>query len=61
MPVVEVKAVGKLSKEQKSEIARQFSDVLFKVAGKSPDATYITFDEYDKDNFAWKGKLFSDL
>jgi 4-oxalocrotonate tautomerase len=61
MPVIEIKAVGKLTKEQKSQIARQFSDILYQVAGKAPDATYITFDEYEKDNFAWKGKLFSDL
>ncbi len=61
MPVVEVKLVGKLTRDQKAEIAKQFSETLSKVAGKPADSTYISFDEYDKDNFAWKGKLFSDL
>ena len=33
MPVVEVKTAGKLTKAQKAEIARQFSETLLKVAG----------------------------
>ncbi len=61
MPVVEVKTAGKLTKAQKAEIARQFSETLLKVAGKPVDLTYIMFNEYEDDNFAWKGKLFSDL
>ena len=61
MPVVEVKSVGKLTKVQKAEISKQFSETLLKVAGKPVDATYIIFNEYDNESFAWKGKLFSDL
>ena len=34
MPVVEVKSVGKLTKAQKAEISKQFSETLLKVAGK---------------------------
>ncbi len=60
MPVVEIKTVGKLTADQKSEIAKSITDTLQKVAGKDPDSTYVIFDEYGRDEFAWKGRLFSE-
>ena len=60
MPYVEVKLLGKLSKEQKAEIARQITDTLYKVANKSPDHTYVVIQEIERVNWAAGGILFSD-
>ncbi|MBS3777779.1 MAG: 4-oxalocrotonate tautomerase family protein [Candidatus Thermoplasmatota archaeon] len=60
MPVVNVKLVGKLSEEQKAEIADQFTKTLEDVAGKPPKYVYVVFDEVERENWAMAGKLFSD-
>lgn len=59
MPYVNVKLVGKLTKEQKEEIAKQFSETLFTVAKKSKDHTYIVFDEVSGENWAVGDKFFA--
>jgi 4-oxalocrotonate tautomerase len=41
------KVVGKLSREQKQKIAKEFSDTLLRVANKPKDATYLVIDEVD--------------
>ncbi|MFA5287668.1 MAG: tautomerase family protein, partial [Candidatus Omnitrophota bacterium] len=45
MPYINLKLVGKLTKEQKARIAEEFSDTLLKVAGKPKEATYLVIDE----------------
>lgn len=60
MPYVNVKTAGRLTKEQKSEIAEKFSAVLFDVAGKKPETTYIVFEDVDRENWAAGGKLLSE-
>ncbi|MFH1479393.1 MAG: 4-oxalocrotonate tautomerase family protein [Candidatus Omnitrophota bacterium] len=57
MPYVNLKVLGKLTKEQKETIAEEFSETLLKVAGKPKDATYIVIDEVDKGNWAKSGKI----
>lgn len=52
MPYVSVRVAGKLTREQKKQIAKEFSDVLERVAGKPKDATYLVFDEVDRENWA---------
>jgi 4-oxalocrotonate tautomerase len=58
MPYVNLKVVGKLSKEQKKQIAKEFSDTLLRVAGKPKDATYLVIDEVDGANWAKGETLF---
>ena len=58
MPYVEVKVVGKLSKAQKQNIAKDVSDSLLKHAGKPKDHTYIVFDEVAGENWAKGDNLF---
>ena len=60
MPYVEVKLIGKLTKEQKSEIAENITDTLYRVAGKSKSHTYVVFSEVERENWAAGGVLFSD-
>ena len=61
MPVVELKTLGKLTKEQKSEITKQFTKTLEEVAGKSPRYTYVIIHEIERENWGHKGVLFSDI
>ena len=58
MPYINLKLVGKLSKEQKEQIAKEFSDTLKKVAGKPKEATYLVIDEVDGANWAQGDKFF---
>jgi len=52
MPFVNVKVAGKLTRAQKEQISKDISETLLKVAGKPKDATYIVFDEVDRENWA---------
>jgi len=52
MPYINVKVAGPLTKEQKDEIAKNFSETLEKVANKPKDHTYIVFDEVERKNWA---------
>lgn len=58
MPYINLKLVGKLTKKQKEEIAKDFSDTLLRVAGKPKDATYLVIDEVEGENWAKGEKLF---
>jgi len=57
MPYINLKLVGKLTKKQKEDIARDFSETLFRVAGKPKDATYLVIDEVEAENWAKGEKL----
>ncbi len=57
MPYVNVKLVGKLTKDQKQKIAQDISETLLKVANKPKSQTYISFDEYPAENWAVGDKL----
>ena len=57
MPYINLKLVGKLSRDQKAAIARDFSETLEKVAGKPKNSTYLVIEEVDKENWAQGDKL----
>jgi len=58
MPYINLKVVGKLSQDQKQQIAKEFTDTLLRVAGKPKDATYLVIDEVDGANWAHGEKFF---
>jgi len=60
MPYIEVKIAGSLTKEQKQELVREITDVMERVAGKPPAATYVVIEEVSRENWARGGKLLSD-
>jgi len=60
MPVVVVKLIGKLTKEQKKNIASDITLSLKNHAGKPPEATHVIFEEHDADSWTQGGKLFSE-
>ena len=57
MPYVNVQLVGKLSKEQKKDIADRISDALAEVAGKPKQNTNIVFNEVNPENWAKGNQL----
>ncbi|MCX6722910.1 MAG: 4-oxalocrotonate tautomerase family protein [Candidatus Staskawiczbacteria bacterium] len=58
MPYVNLRLVGKLTKDQKEKIAKEFSDTLLKVAGKSKESLYLVIDEVSGENWAKGDKFF---
>lgn len=57
MPYINLKVAGKLTKEQKSAIAKAFAETLEKIAGKPKNATYLVIDEVERENWAQGDKL----
>ena len=58
MPYINLRVVGKLNKEQKEKIAKQFSDTLLKVANKPKEHTYLVIDEVPGENWAQGEEFF---
>ena len=57
MPYVNLKVAGKLTRQQKEAIAKEFAETLERVAGKPKDATYLVIDEVERENWAKGEKL----
>lgn len=57
MPFINLKLIGKLTKAQKEQIAREFSDTLLRVAKKPKEYTHLVIDEVKAGNWA-KGEKF---
>lgn len=60
MPYVNIRIAGTLSREQKSEIAREITALLERVAAKPASYTYVAFDELPDENWAIAGQLLDD-
>ncbi|OGX05885.1 MAG: 4-oxalocrotonate tautomerase [Omnitrophica bacterium RIFCSPLOWO2_12_FULL_50_11] len=58
MPYVNVKLIGKLTREQKEKISKDISESLLQHAGKAKEHTYIVFDEVAGENWAKGDTLF---
>ncbi len=57
MPYISLRLIGKLTRDQKQKIAKEFSETLERVAGKPKNATYLAFDEVEGENWAQGDKL----
>jgi 4-oxalocrotonate tautomerase len=58
MPYISLRLVGKLTREQKASIAKEFADTLERVAGKPKNSTYLVVDEVSGENWAQGEKFF---
>ncbi|HPM42643.1 MAG: 4-oxalocrotonate tautomerase family protein [Candidatus Omnitrophica bacterium] len=58
MPFINLKLIGKLTRQQKETIAKEFSETLLKVANKPKEHTYLVIDEVQAENWAQGEKLF---
>ena len=56
---VELKQLGSLALAQKEELSRDICSILDKRAGIPPDHCYITFAEFDRENWGHDGKTFA--
>jgi 4-oxalocrotonate tautomerase len=59
MPYINLKLVGKLTKKQREQIAKEFSETLLKVANKPKEHTYLVIDEVSGENWAVGDRFFS--
>jgi len=57
MPYVNVRVAGTITYEQKAKIAEEITDTLERVINKPKSATYITFEEVPRENWAVGGNL----
>ncbi len=57
MPFINIKVAGKLTKEQKQEIVKEFTDSLSKITGKSNESIYILIEEHDREDWGVGGNL----
>ena len=58
MPIVDLKILGTLTRDQKAQISKEFTDTLQRVAGKPPEYTYVVIQEIERENWAHNGELF---
>jgi len=57
MPYVNIRVAGKLSRKQKSKIAKGVTKVIAKEANKPESSILIFIDEEKRENIASGGKL----
>jgi 4-oxalocrotonate tautomerase len=57
MPYVSIEIAGRITKDQKSQLAEQITEIIKKVTGKPSQYTYVVFKEVEKENWAIGGKL----
>jgi 4-oxalocrotonate tautomerase len=60
MPYVNIKLAGSVTREQKAQIAKEFTETLERVANKPKSYTYITFEEVAYEDWAIGGKLLDE-
>lgn len=60
MPTVSINIARKLTKEQKSELAKGITDKVTEVTKVSDQAVTVIFNEIERDDIAKAGVLFSD-
>jgi len=60
MPYINIKIAGSVSHEQKSQIAKEFTETLERIANKPKSYTYITFEEVAYEDWAIGGKLLDE-
>ena len=61
MPYVSIRVAGKLTKEQKAEMAKGVTEVISKVANKPKEAIMMFIDEESRENIAKGGVLLEDM
>lgn len=58
MPYINLKVTKDgVTREQKKQIAAEFTDTLVRVLGKKPEHTHIVIDEVETDNWGFAGML----
>ena len=62
MPYVNIKITNEgVTADQKAELIKGTTDLLFKVLGKNPKTTFVVIDEVNTDNWGVGGETVSAL
>ena len=62
MPYVNIKITNEgVTAEQKAELIKGATDLLFRVLGKNPKTTFVVIDEVDTDNWGVGGETVTVL
>ncbi len=59
MPIVRVELWTGRTEAQKAKLAEAITDAVVKIAGTTPEATFVVFEDIPKYNWAQAGKLAS--
>jgi 4-oxalocrotonate tautomerase len=51
---------GNVTRSQKQQLVKDFTDSLVRVLGKKPEHTHIVIEEVDTDNWGFAGMLTTD-
>lgn len=56
MPVIIVRTVEGLTREQKEQLVEQFTKTMKDVVGKNPEATHVLIEEVPAENWGIRGR-----
>jgi 4-oxalocrotonate tautomerase len=60
MPNITIQWYAGRTTEQKRELTRAITEAVVKIGKTSPDQVHIVFQDVEKANWGWNGKLASD-
>jgi 4-oxalocrotonate tautomerase len=60
MPNITIQWYAGRTTEQKRELTRAITDAVVKIGKTSPDQVHIVFQDVEKSNWGWNGKLATD-
>lgn len=60
MPYINLQITPGATREQKSQIVKEFTDTLVRVLGKRPEHTHIVIQEIELENWGFAGMLTDD-
>ncbi len=60
MPNITIQWYAGRTPDQKRQITAAITDAMVKLGKSTPDQVHIVFQDVEKSNWGWKGKLASD-
>jgi 4-oxalocrotonate tautomerase len=60
MPNITIQWYAGRTTEQKRELTRAITEAVVKIGKTSPDQVHIVFQDVEKSNWGWNGKLASE-
>ena len=60
MPNITIQWYAGRTDEQKRELTRAITEAVVKIGKTTPDQVHIVFQDVEKSNCGWNGKLVSD-
>jgi 4-oxalocrotonate tautomerase len=60
MPYINLQITKGITRSQREEVVREFTDTLVRVLGKKPEHTHIVIQEIEDENWGFAGMLTDD-